>query len=227
MSNRNDAIKQRVAKLLTLGRHPESPEAEVETALRLAAKLMREHGLSEADLAEQRQSPHVVCHLPYATSYGTRWLAAVHQHVFPVKIVNVSGLPGEWETLIFGPPSITGIVADLLAFTAGASRTAERYHAKKFRASHPRRKWSANAFFKGFGFGILHNLRAHYLPPTDSALVLCRQQAEQDAKQATLGRVEIKHRRPKIKRSAAMELGALAGAQTEVRRARHLEGGAQ
>jgi hypothetical protein len=43
--------RDRIQALLTLAQHPNTPQAEAETALALASKLMQKHGLSENDIA--------------------------------------------------------------------------------------------------------------------------------------------------------------------------------
>ena len=44
--------RDRIQALLTLAQHPNTPQAEAETALALASKLMQKHGLSESDIAD-------------------------------------------------------------------------------------------------------------------------------------------------------------------------------
>lgn len=48
-----DAIKERIAKLLALGRN-NSNEHEADAALRLAAKMMAEHGIKESDVSQSK-----------------------------------------------------------------------------------------------------------------------------------------------------------------------------
>lgn len=43
--------RERIQSLLTLAQHPNTPQAEAETALALASKLMQKHGLSTNDIA--------------------------------------------------------------------------------------------------------------------------------------------------------------------------------
>jgi hypothetical protein len=51
MSDQRDKIQA----LLTLAQHPNTPQAEAETALALASKLMQKHGLSEHDVADAKK----------------------------------------------------------------------------------------------------------------------------------------------------------------------------
>ena len=44
--------RDRIQSLLTLARHPNTPQAEAETALALASKLMQKHGLSARDVQD-------------------------------------------------------------------------------------------------------------------------------------------------------------------------------
>lgn len=44
--------RDRIQSLLTLAQHPNTPQAEAETALAMASKLMQKHGLSERDIAD-------------------------------------------------------------------------------------------------------------------------------------------------------------------------------
>lgn len=44
--------RDRIQALITLAQHPNTPQAEAETALALASKLMQKHGLSNSDLAD-------------------------------------------------------------------------------------------------------------------------------------------------------------------------------
>jgi hypothetical protein len=44
--------RERIQSLLSLAQHPNTPQAEAETALAMASKLMQKHGLSETDIAE-------------------------------------------------------------------------------------------------------------------------------------------------------------------------------
>lgn len=44
--------RDRIQALITLAQHPNTPQAEAETALALASKLMQKHGLSERDIAD-------------------------------------------------------------------------------------------------------------------------------------------------------------------------------
>lgn len=44
--------KERINSLLALARHPNTPQAEAETALALASKLMQKHGLVDDDIVE-------------------------------------------------------------------------------------------------------------------------------------------------------------------------------
>lgn len=43
--------RERITALLALAQHPNTPQAEAETALALASKLMHKHGLTDSDLA--------------------------------------------------------------------------------------------------------------------------------------------------------------------------------
>lgn len=52
MSDQRDKIQA----LLTLAQHPNTPQAEAETALALASKLMQKHGLSEHDVADAKKT---------------------------------------------------------------------------------------------------------------------------------------------------------------------------
>lgn len=45
--------KERIHALLALAQHPNTPQAEAETALALASKLMQKHGLSNDDVSEE------------------------------------------------------------------------------------------------------------------------------------------------------------------------------
>lgn len=47
--------RERIQSLLTLANHPNTPQAEAETALALASKLMQKHGLSTRDVADAAQ----------------------------------------------------------------------------------------------------------------------------------------------------------------------------
>ena len=51
MSTQRDKIQA----LLTLAQHPNTPQAEAETALALASKLMQKHGLSHDDVADAKK----------------------------------------------------------------------------------------------------------------------------------------------------------------------------
>lgn len=44
--------RERIQSLLSLAQHPNTPQAEAESALAMASKLMQKHGLSETDIAE-------------------------------------------------------------------------------------------------------------------------------------------------------------------------------
>lgn len=47
--------KERIHSLLALAQHPNTPQAEAETALAMASKLMQKHGLSNDDIADDDQ----------------------------------------------------------------------------------------------------------------------------------------------------------------------------
>lgn len=44
--------RERIQALLSLAQHPNTPQAEAETALAMASKLMQKHGLTNADIAD-------------------------------------------------------------------------------------------------------------------------------------------------------------------------------
>ncbi len=47
--------RDRIQALLTLAQHPNTPQAEAETALALASKLMQKHGLSSSDIDDAKK----------------------------------------------------------------------------------------------------------------------------------------------------------------------------
>lgn len=51
--------RDRIQALLTLAQHPNTPQAEAETALALASKLMQKHGLSHTDLPHASQEDDI------------------------------------------------------------------------------------------------------------------------------------------------------------------------
>ena len=48
--------RDRINSLLNLAQHPNTPQAEAESALAMASKLMQKHGLSESDVAGASQN---------------------------------------------------------------------------------------------------------------------------------------------------------------------------
>lgn len=48
-ASRTDVIMERIKKCLDRGRHPNTPESEAKTSILMAAKLMKEHNLTEAE----------------------------------------------------------------------------------------------------------------------------------------------------------------------------------
>ena len=54
-----DQNKERIHALLALAQHPNTPQAEAETALAMASKLMQKHGLSDGDLDDPKTSTSV------------------------------------------------------------------------------------------------------------------------------------------------------------------------
>ncbi len=51
-------LRDRIASLLALARHPNTPQPEAETALAMASKLMQKHGLTDSDISSARDSSH-------------------------------------------------------------------------------------------------------------------------------------------------------------------------
>lgn len=47
-------FRDRIQSLLALAQHPKTPQAEAETALAMASKLMQKHGFTESDFADAR-----------------------------------------------------------------------------------------------------------------------------------------------------------------------------
>lgn len=47
-------FRERIQSLLALAQHPKTPQAEAETALAMASKLMQKHGFTESDFADAR-----------------------------------------------------------------------------------------------------------------------------------------------------------------------------
>ena len=46
--------RDRINAMLNLAQHPNTPQAEAESALAMASKLMQKHGLSQSDIASSR-----------------------------------------------------------------------------------------------------------------------------------------------------------------------------
>ena len=46
--------RDRINAMLNLAQHPNTPQAEAESALAMASKLMQKHGLSQSDITSSR-----------------------------------------------------------------------------------------------------------------------------------------------------------------------------
>ena len=53
------SYKERIHALLALAQHPNTPQAEAESALAMASKLMQKHGLSEKDVDDNSAATSV------------------------------------------------------------------------------------------------------------------------------------------------------------------------
>ena len=186
MSNQRDKIHA----LLAVAQHPTTPQAEAETALALASKLMLKNGYSNSDLAESRTVEDTSVHVERVQVRGL-YRVRRQNLLYTIAIIHSCAAFRDFDegdaciVVIYGRPS--DIFATKTIFAAAEAMAARLL---------PRgdRSWRTS-WWKGFQMGlheVLRGSRSEFITETEGAgLVL--------ADRMTRARKELKATAPPLR----------------------------